>query len=160
MSMEQESYKYNSVILAKMIVAVANEKRLSVNMTKIQKLLYIAYGTYLAVKDKRLTNEHPQAWPYGPVFPTTRNRLLEEDLYAIDIKDPSLEEIRKDKEIKELLELVFESFGKWTASQLSEWSHSDGSPWQKTVSCEDFKWGTQIPDQYIQSYFNSIIVEK
>jgi uncharacterized phage-associated protein len=32
------------------------------NMTKIQKLTYIAYGTYLTIKDERLTDEHPQAW--------------------------------------------------------------------------------------------------
>ena len=71
----EDTYKYKSTIVATYIAALANEKRVSVNMTKIQKLLYIAYGIYLAVKDSRLTNEHPQAWPYGPVFPTTRNKL-------------------------------------------------------------------------------------
>lgn len=158
--MEQETYKYNSVIVAKMIATMANERHLTVNITKVQKLLYIAYGTYLAVKDERLTNEHPQAWPYGPVFPTTRNRLLKADLYAISVNDPALAEIRQDEDMSALLDLVFDNFGQWTASQLSEWSHGDGSPWQKTVSNDDFKWGERIPDEYIQSYFKTIIVKK
>lgn len=71
-----DNYKYSSVVLAYYIVALMNQRGLEINMTKLQKLLYIAYGTYLAIKNQRLTNEHPQAWPYGPVFPTTRNRLL------------------------------------------------------------------------------------
>ena len=45
-----EEYKYNSVEVAKFIVATANNKHLSINMTKVQKLLYIAYGIFLAVK--------------------------------------------------------------------------------------------------------------
>ncbi|MDR1054371.1 MAG: hypothetical protein LBL90_00730 [Prevotellaceae bacterium] len=48
-------------------------------------------------------------------------------------------------------------FGKWTASALSEWSHKEGSPWEKTVSTEEFKWGDKIEDGYIKSYFTKII---
>lgn len=152
-----ETYSYNSVTVAKLIVATANSKNLSINMTKVQKLLYIAYGLFLAVKGARLTNEHPQAWPYGPVFPTTRNKLLKTDLYSISTDDESLQEISHDNDIKALLDLVFRSFGTWNASQLTEWSHSEGTPWQRTVSSENFSWGAQIPDEYIKSYFQSII---
>lgn len=152
-----EGYKYNSVKVAKLIVATANNKHLSINMTKVQKLLYIAYGIFLAVKKRRLTNEHPQAWPYGPVFPTTRNKLLKIDLYSIAASDSDLSDIKDDDEIKSLIELVFRSFGSWSAAQLTDWSHGEGTPWQKTVSTEGFSWGHQIPDEYIKSYFASII---
>ena len=152
-----EEYKYNSVEVAKFIVATANNKHLSINMTKVQKLLYIAYGIFLAVKGYRLTNEHPQAWPYGPVFPTTRNKLLKIDLYSIATSDSDLSDIKDDVEIKSLIELVFRSFGGWSAAQLTDWSHGEGTPWQKSVSTEGFSWGRQIPDEYIKSYFASII---
>lgn len=153
----KEIYKYNSVDVAKYIVAMSNSKKLSINMTKVQKLLYIAYGLYLAVKEERLTNEHPQAWPYGPVFPTTRNKLLKTDLYSIDFTDESLKDIINDKDVKSLLELVFRSFGTWSAGSLTSWSHGDGTPWQQTVSSENFIWGKQIPDDYIKQYFKRII---
>lgn len=152
-----EKYKYNSIVVAKYIIAIANNKHLSINMTKVQKLLYIAYGIFLAVKGYRLTNEHPEAWPYGPVFPSTRYKLLKTDLYSISTSDSDICSIKEDSEIESLIDLVFRSFGSWSAAQLTEWSHSEGTPWQKTVSSDDFSWGHQIPDEYIKSYFSSII---
>lgn len=150
-------YKYRSTEVAKLIIATANEKKLSINMTKTQKLLYIAYGIHLAVRDVRLTDEHPQAWPYGPVFPTTRKRLLKEDLYSITKDDAELREISQDEDMTALVELVFKHFGMWSAQTLTIWSHKDGSPWQRTVSSEGFDWGEQIPDSYIKPYFQRMI---
>lgn len=157
MNWNKEQYGYNSVQVAKFIVATANDRRISINMTKVQKLLYIAYGIFLVVKKYRLTNEHPQAWPYGPVFPTTRNKLLKKDLYSINFKDPDLTSIKHDDDLIGLFKLVFDNFGNWSAAQLTEWSHADGTPWQQTVSEKNFTWGAQIPDEYIKRYFLSII---
>jgi uncharacterized phage-associated protein len=148
---------YQSIILAKYIAAYLNDKCADVNMTKIQKLTYIAYGLYLAVIGERLIDEHPQAWPYGPVFPTTRNVLLKVDLNSIRLDDSDLQEISGDKEVNSLIVLVYNTFGKWTAAALSEWSHKEGSPWEKTVSTAGFKWGGKIEDEHIKSYFEKII---
>lgn len=155
-----ENYKYNSVTMAKLIVAYANDRGFSINMTKVQKLLYAAYGIYLAINKARLVNEHPQAWPYGPVFPTTRNKLLKVDMYAIRMDDEELSEISKDEDIMGLLELVFRSFGDWSASELTGWSHKDGSPWAVTVDTDGFKWGNTINDDDINYYFSSILRKK
>lgn len=156
--MIDENPKYNSVTVASYIVAMANERGLGINMTKLQKLLYIAYGTYLALNNRRLTNEHPQAWPYGPVFPTTRNRLLKKDLSKIRISNQDLDVIKDDKEMIFLINLVLNSFGDKTATTLTVWSHQSGSPWDRVSSQEGFSWGEIIPDEYIQEYFNSILV--
>lgn len=155
-----ETYPYNSVAVARYIIATANEKRISINITKVQKLLYIAYGLYLAVKNERLTNEQPQAWPYGPVFPTTRTKLVDADFYSINFDLPDLAEMKQDEVLRSLFELVFNHFGQWTASQLTAWSHSDGSPWERTVDQDGFSWGTRIPDEYIKPYFHSMIVPR
>lgn len=69
--MEQEG-KYSSVDMAKMIVAYANDRHYFVNMTKVQKLLYIVYGVYLSVNGERFTDEHPKAWPYGKYLQVKR----------------------------------------------------------------------------------------
>jgi len=153
-------YAYRSEDVAKYIAAYANEHNFGINMTKIQKLLYIAYGIYLSVKDKRLTNEHPQAWPYGPVFPTTRNKLLNIDISELSLSDECISELAADKEMLGLMKIVFNVFGKRTATYLSEWSHMEKSPWDITVKSEGFKWGDRIPDDSIKKYFDSIIVKK
>lgn len=144
---------YKSTVLAKYITAYMNDMRVDINITKIQKLTYIAYGVYLAITGERLIDEHPQAWPYGPVFPTTRNKLLRVDLDAIGFDDPDLSEIKTDEDVKSIVGMVYDSYGSWSAYSLSEWSHKDGSPWEKTVSEQGFKWGDRIEDCHIQSYF-------
>lgn len=159
----KDTFIYKSSDIATYIIALANERRIAINMTKMQKLLYIVYGVYLRIYGKRLLNEHPQAWPYGPVFPTTRNRLLKQDFYTINIGQIIEEErncITNDSNLNRVIDFVFKSFGDWNAGQLSEWSHSDGSPWHQTTNRNGFKWGDVIPDELIQDYFNSIITIK
>lgn len=152
--------EYNSVIFARYIIANANRRGCSINMTKVQKLLYISYGTYLAVCDQRLLDEHPQAWPYGPVFPTTRRKLINVNFYTISMDDPEFDALRRDENVSDLMDLVFNTFGSWTAKQLSEWSHSEGSPWEKTVNADKFKWGARMSDDEIKGYFALMIKDK
>lgn len=149
--------KYDSVLLAKYIVAVANDKGIFMNITKVQKLLYAAYGVYLAVKGGRLTDEHPQAWPYGPVFPKTRRKLLKLDFADIKKTDSDFVDLVSDGELSSLFNLIFRTYGSWTAAQLTEWSHREGSPWEMATLAEDFKWGSEIPDEYIHDYFKRLI---
>lgn len=153
----KDTYKYDSRTIAIYIVAWANEHNVSINLTKTQKLLYIAYGANLVLEKDRLCNEHPQAWPYGPVFPKTRDKLLKLDLSLITMDCKQLESVKDDEYLSELIQFVFSGFGDKTAGQLTAWSHSANSPWDITTRLSRFKWGMSIPDMYIQHYFANII---
>ena len=157
MENNSDNGRYDSVEVAKYIAAYWNGAGSDINMTKLQKLLYIAYGSWLAVIGNRLCNEQPQAWPYGPVFPTTRNKLSKVDLNKISVVDKELKNISNDIIFNNLLKIMFKSFGKWSASKLTEWSHKDDSPWYFTTQSPDFKWGRAIEDAIIQDYFNNIL---
>lgn len=152
-----DTYRYNSVSVAFYIVAWANQNKVTINLTKTQKLLYIAYGANLIVGGNRLCDEHPQAWPYGPVFPATRLKLLKADLAAVTMQSAELGELRDDKYLAELTAFVFEGFGSKTAGQLTAWSHRPGSPWEEATHMPGFKWGNEIPDAFIYDYFSRII---
>ena len=155
--MFDDTYKYNSVAVAFYIVAWANKNRYTINLTKAQKLLYVAYGANFILGNNRLCNEHPQAWPYGPVFPTTRNKLSNIDLNSINMQNPILSEVKDDSYLDNLIKFVFEGFGNKTAGQLTAWSHSENSPWEQTTKEPYFKWGMEIPDLFIYNYFNNLI---
>lgn len=152
-----DSYRYRSVDVAMYIVAWANTHRITINLTKTQKLLYVAYGANLVLGGDRLCDEHAQAWPYGPVFPRTREKLLHMDLQSITTEHKELAALKDDSYLASLIEFVFDGFGNYTAEQLVLWSHRPNSAWDMATHLPNFKWGNEIPDSYIQTYFESII---
>ena len=157
--MVADTYIFRSEDVALYLVACANEKKIVVNITKVQKLLYIIYGTYLRVFGKRLLDEHPQAWPYGPVFPLTRTvikRKIKTEYLSFPM-DSVNQELRQDANLNKTIDFVLSHFGKWNAGQLTEWSHRDGSPWALTVNKDGFSWGWVIPDEYILDFFTKLV---
>lgn len=154
----EETYKYRSEDVARLIAATLNERKIMINITKIQKLLYIAYGTWLRVYQNRLLNEHPQAWPYGPVFPTSRNKLTKSSVELVDItRNEVPPELLNDAELARTIDFVLLHFGHWTAANLTAWSHSAGTPWDLTTQREGFVWGEQIPDSLIYDFFVKLV---
>lgn len=106
----KDTFIYRSTDIATYIIALANKNRIAINMTKVQKLLYIVYGAFLRIYNERLLNEHPQAWPYGPVFPTTRNKLLKQEFPLISFNDIIEKERKKiiaDERLNKVVNFVF-----------------------------------------------------
>lgn len=143
---------FDSIVMAKYLLALAQAEDISLNNTQLQKILFIAYGYFLAKENKRLVEEHPSAWPYGPVFPrlTKKNKLNIADTF-------SLEELEQEYagllSIKEVLIKIIKEYSKYSAGQLSDWSHKKGSPWDRTVEENEGKWNGEIIDKYIKDYF-------
>lgn len=155
----KDIYCYKSTVVATYIVALANERRYGINLTKVIKLLYIVYGSYLAINSKRLIDESPEAWPYGPVFPEVRNFLKEKNLSSIDKKDPLIQEsgIINDRDLNNLLNVVLDTFGELNSRKLINFSVQDDTPWSEIVYEPRFKWGKNIPDEKTSEYFNNIV---
>ena len=145
--------QYNSILVAKFLVALAAQKGISINVTKTQKILFILYAFYIT-KNRVIFDERPKAWPFGPVFPKTRKKV-DYNLPA-DINSPEFDEIREDAEFLQSCNSVIDTFGQNTAGQLTEWSHKEGSPWDKTTKLPGFKSGDPIHDELIKEYFTPL----
>lgn len=143
---------HDSVTFGKYLVSLANSRQRPLNMTKLQKLVFIIYGHLLAENDHHIVNEHPQAWPFGPVFPRIHKKVDYTKVTPID--DASFNEIQGDEGLPQLLEAIIDKYTAYTATQLSSWSHMDGSPWDRTTKLSDFKWSREIPDEFIVEYFS------
>ena len=141
----------DGVKVAKRLISICKENNVSFNHTKIQKLLYAAHGACLVVNDYALIDESPKLWPYGPVFP----KILKETKKGID--QLSCEDSNSCYE--DVLQETVRSFGKYSASILSDWSHKEGSPWKQMVDNGD-KWNTPMPNDVIKSYFDSEVITK
>jgi len=145
---------YDSVLIAKYLLAFAYSKGKVLNVTKVQKLLYMAYGFFLSDKDRILISESPRAWPFGPVFPRTRKKVNYSDIISVD--SPEFSEIKEDKEVNEFFNTLIDKYSKYTASQLSEWSHAENGPWDLTTKQKGFNWNTPINNELIKDYFSTI----
>lgn len=142
---------HDSVIVAKYLLSLAYEKRIALNVTKVQKLLFILYGFSLAKFGVAPIDEHPKAWPFGPVFPRTRKKADYGNILLPT--DPCFTTVKNDKDLVELADYVVSNFSQYTASQLSEWSHMEDSPWHTTTKIPGFDWNAIIDDELIKSYF-------
>lgn len=104
---------------------------------KLQKLVYYAMGWYAGYTRKPLVDEAVEAWQYGPVFPslyqefkrfgagaiTSKATELDDNLDEVDIAPPN------DPNIRKFLENIWESYGRFSAVELSEMTHAVNSPW-------------------------------
>lgn len=100
---------------------------------KILKLTYLSYAWYLALTDgKPLFREQPQAWKFGPVFPTLYKSMK---LYgSTEIYSPlpnNVEETLSESDVK-FLERIWEIYGKFTGVELSALTHKPDTPWSRT----------------------------
>lgn len=153
---------YDSRDIAAYIAQQCNGKKIDFNNTKMQKLLYCAYGCLLAWTGERICNEYPRAWKFGPVFPkvfTYIHRGNDIAEYSTAVRDASDEDAGR---IREIIGKVLEVFGDYTAGWLSAWSHKKGSPWYRAVYGDDVDDGAGlngfIPDGYIAEYFKDKVL--
>lgn len=132
------------------------------NKTQMQKILYIAYGKYLARTEKVLfEDDTPKAWPFGPVFPIV-NKRFKPGFHNLPMISQSVsDKLKNDSNaFNAIREAVEENHNK-TAYALSEWSHEINGPWYKTVYGDDdsgAKWNKVISQNLIKEYFKNIEV--
>lgn len=129
---------------------------------KVQKLLYYAQGISLALNNKKLFKESIVAWEHGPVVKEVYNKLCKNgrnDIPAIfsdkDLKN--IEKIDSDLKANNVLNIVYDNFGGYTAWQLRNGTHVVGGPWETTV--KKFGMNHKISDDLIKDYFVSKVLK-
>lgn len=140
----------DSVEVARALRWEAKSNGGQINMTQIMKLMYILYGFMLVSKRCRITKEQPKAWPYGPAFPRVQKHVHLSD----PITDREYKVLEKTQpELIQTMKTVYDNFGKYSAYQLSSWSHENGSPWSKAMIRSGGAWNEPLSDEDIYNYF-------
>lgn len=148
-----DALNLDSVECANYLRYVAAKKfGLNLNMTQVQKLLYMAYGIALSAYKIRLTDERPQAWPFGPIFANVHEYT---DFRYIPKKptDPL------PNETVRLFEKLLRKFGKTDDRTLSMWSCNPDrrNPWVKAKPRFFWqKWGKYMYDTDIYYWFKLV----
>ena len=126
---------------------------------KIQKLVYVQHGWFLATRDAPAVGELFEAWPYGPVLSSLYREFRAAGKqpiqgYAKDI-DPETGEIkiyvvnRGDRYFYDVFDLVWDRYKKMSGLKLSALTHAQGTPWSEARNAGL----SYIPNESIKEHF-------
>lgn len=157
---------YSPKAVANFFLEFAASKGESISPMKLQKLVYYAHGWYLGYTKQPLINEAIEAWQYGPVIPSLYHEFKQ--FGSVGIKSKATEfdsssfdfvEVQPPQEesIKKFLSNVWNSYGKYTGTKLSEMTHAEGSPWEHTWKAACGMKGADIPLNLIEQHFKAVI---
>ena len=127
----------------------------------LQKLLYYSQAFYYALYHEELFPDRCQAWAYGPVYPEVYDKYKDHGYDPIDSSVDFAFELSEltTREIG-LLDAVINSFGCYSGTKLSSFTHSE-QPWciaRGSLNPKD-RSSTEISTESIRQYF-AMVVEK
>jgi uncharacterized phage-associated protein len=117
---------------------------------KLQKLLYYAQGTFLALKNEKLFKNDLLAWTHGPVVESVYHAYKDFGSRPIEFNE-NYDDSGIDECDKSLLEDVYNSFAGYSAWKLREMSHNE-EPWKLTPL------SGQISEPLIKDYFDREVI--
>lgn len=157
---------YDPKSVANVFLALAEAEGRQLTPLQLIKLVYIAHSWYLALTEKPLISERPEAWQYGPVIPSLyqefkgfgnskiNRRAGELSLETVSPLPPDGE----DRGLHRFLQRIWKLYGKYTGAQLSTLTHQEGTPWYETWHHQGGKQrrGTDIPDKLIRHHYQQL----
>jgi uncharacterized phage-associated protein len=158
--MTEAQMAYSVLAVGNAFIELSKRDGVPVTNMKLQKLVYIAHGFALALHHEGLFREPVHAFQWGPVIPELyhavkhfgRNAITEKipvpaGELTIDLDDPN-------NIAAELVKMVWQKYGKYTAAQLSTLTHRDGTPWSQVWN--DTEYGV-IPNDLTRYHYKSLV---
>ncbi|HTQ14666.1 MAG TPA: type II toxin-antitoxin system antitoxin SocA domain-containing protein [Rhizomicrobium sp.] len=118
------------------------------------KLVYISHGFTLGSQGRPLLEDEVEAWQYGPVvrrvygfLPSGPNSI------AGPIQNIAVADLGNDE--RAVVDDVFEKYGSFAGTYLSNLTHREGSPWAKTW--KTYGKNAVIPQSLIRDHYAEIM---
>ena len=162
---------YPAKAVANAFLEIAREHGATLTPLKLQKLVYISHGWSLGLTGTPLViDEHPEAWQYGPVFPSLYHEFKEfgkgqiaKKASELDFNGPGFSFQVVEPEIPEddtltwsLLKRVWDAYGKFGGIGLSELTHQAGTPWAQIRNGSGGIKNADIPDDLIAAHYREL----
>lgn len=148
---------YSPIQVANKFIELAATNGTPITQMQAQKLTYIAHGISLGHRGVALLSDPVCAWRYGPVLPSLYHLLKHYGSHGItapvSTQDFSVFGAEPDDYTNSLVRSVFETYGKYSAEQLSEFTHRTGTPWHQAMA----SGSTIISDHVISDYYKRLM---
>jgi uncharacterized phage-associated protein len=151
---------YPPIAIANEVLKSARQRGLPITIMQLIKLVYIAHGWTLALLNRPLADQAPQAWQHGPVYRDIYNEFRGSGWSPITetAKHPfsgAEYAAELDPDERGILESVVENYGKLHAFELSARTHQPDTPWSKVYKEGDGKY-QEIPNSLIKKHFDRL----
>jgi len=160
---------YPAGAIANEFITIAKAAGRKLSPLKLQKLVYFAHGWYLAFTGHPLINEPIEAWKFGPVIPSLYHAfkkygygevaecVTDDYLWAFGNPEhaPSIDDNLNQEEnelAKQVVKRIWDVYGRFSATQLSNLTHAAGTPWSDTPDRDKRRHAT-IDQDLIRTYF-------
>lgn len=139
---------------------------------KLQKLVYIAHGWNLAINEQPLvSDEFPEAWQYGPVFPSIYHEFKQYGRGDVANKARQFEksgpgpldfnsivpEIQEADQLTwNFLRTVWSKYSQFSGLALSDATHRSDTPWSKVWSESGGARNADIKNELIKEHYQTL----
>jgi len=138
MNKPRKNSPFSSEAVANYLLDLAEAERVRLTPMKLVKLVYIAHGWYLAIKDQPLIDDKVEAWQYGPVVPDVYHSFKRFGGREIDSRATGgswldgfahLPLDQSADDARQIIRKVWDVYGRFTGPQLMSLTHKAGTPW-------------------------------
>lgn len=149
--------------IANQILRICDRLDQKVTLMQLIKLVYLADGWSTALRNRPMSKLGPQAWQYGPVYPTVYKAFKRfgsgqiTDKAKVQGTEIEISEEFTPDEDALLLQIV-ESYGRHHAFRLSEIMHREGTPWAQTVKNQGMY--AEIPLDIMAKHFSELRAQR
>lgn len=147
---------YDVITIADAILKLAKKKGQALTPMQLMKLVYIAHGWSLALRDKDLFQDRIEAWKYGPVIPDLYFATKQWGRSPIPL-DKIDGDIGIDADTNNFLNDVVDNYAHIDGIALSHMTHKPGTPWSQVYV--DGR-NASIPDDCIASHYKQLLNER
>jgi uncharacterized phage-associated protein len=159
--------KYSPSQIANHFILFARSEKKDLNILKLIKLVYIAYGWCLCTLNRRVFDEPIEAWKHGPVISSLYHEFKHFGNKNIDkcsedfeyseneelLPKPFIIKESEDLSVSKVIEAVWDRYKEKTGWDLRELTHKKGSPWSKA-------WGNKENDKILKDEDIAIFSQK
>lgn len=159
-----EESQYCALQIANVILEKALKKFHDLDVLKLNRLLFIAYGIGYKELKRSIFNDRIEAWKYGPIIPAVYHHFshfhlkpVQATAFEYDFFKNKFQTYNIDKKDTVLRSFLIDIYNKYNDDSKFSLIHhiwSEDSPWAKAYKGKEFE---EIDKQSIIKYFNKII---
>jgi uncharacterized phage-associated protein len=146
---------YDVITIADEMLKAAKRDGKTLTPMQLMKLVYIAHGWSLAIRDIDLFENRIEAWKYGPVIPDLYHATKKYGRNSIPLSHIVDTHSNVDAGTTAFITDVYSKYGHLDGIALSRLTHMSGSPWDQAYRGHEI--GAEISDEIIKPHYIQLL---